>query len=47
MATPNQSKIVRSDWGWIPLLQAPLLRVLLIVAGIVLGVLLLPSAGGG
>ncbi len=49
MATPNQklesrpSKIMRSEWGWIPLLQAPLLRVLLIVAGIVLGVLLLGS----
>lgn len=49
MANPNQklefrqSKIMRSEWGWIPLLQAPLLRVLLIVAGIVLGVLLLGS----
>lgn len=49
MATPNQklesrqSKIMRSEWGWITLLQAPLLRVLLIVAGIVLGVLLLGS----
>jgi putative permease len=49
MANPNQklesrqSKIMRSEWGWIALLQAPLLRVLLIVAGIVLGVLLLGS----
>jgi putative permease len=49
MASPNQklesrqSKIMRSEWGWIPLLQAPLLRVLLVVAGIVLGVLLLGS----
>jgi putative permease len=39
----RQSKIMRSEWGWISLLQAPLLRVLLIVAGIVLGVLLLGS----
>jgi putative permease len=49
MTNPNQklesrqSKIMGSEWGWIALLQAPLLRVLLIVAGIVLGVLLLGS----
>jgi putative permease len=49
MINPDQKlerprhKSERAEWGWIPLVQAPLLRALLIVAGIVLAVLLLGS----
>jgi putative permease len=41
--TLDERRRERTEWGWIPLIQGPLLRSLLIVAGVTLGVLLLGS----
>ena len=41
--TLDERRRERAEWGWIPLIQGPLLRSLLIVAAVTLGVLLLGS----
>ncbi len=41
--TPNPLAREKTEWGWVSLLQGSLLKALLIVAGVVLGVLLLGS----